>query len=310
MLTLLELRHWQHHGVGLGVVGYPIRHSLSPLFQNAALKSLATTKAQYNDWTYHRIEAPVDDLEEVLNCCRDAGFKGLNLTLPHKVEALQFVDHVDPVAARTGAVNTLSFKHDGIHACNTDGHGLIKGMESTLGMSPKGAKILLIGAGGAARAAAATCIEAGCRCLHLLNRSPERLEALRSDLVRNYPHACISTSLMDQAPLESALGAIAIHATSLGLKPEDPLPLPIEWIRSCAGLYDMVYGKEPTQLVKAAKDAGIPASDGISMLLHQGAKAFEIWTGEAAPIPQMQEALEQALGRTGSKVMRPLQGKS
>jgi shikimate dehydrogenase len=291
-LDLESLREYEYAGPSLAVVGYPIRHSLSPVFQNAALRAIAQHEPQFNDWVYHRIEAPVEQLGEVIALCQTKGFRGLNLTLPHKVEALKWVDRVDGLAGKMGAVNTVVFESGESHAFNTDGFGLSKAVKEQLKLSFSDRPVLVIGAGGAARAAAIQCLSEGCSCLGVCNRSPERLRELIRDLRSSFPKAVAieGFSPEDEFP-QSMDGAIAIQATSLGLKPEDGLPVPDSWVGKFSAVYDMVYGLHTTPMVRHANACGIRAADGVSMLVYQGARAFSLWTGREAPISAMMDAL-------------------
>jgi shikimate dehydrogenase len=291
-LDLESLREYEHAGPSLAVVGYPIHHSLSPVFQNAALRVIAQHEPQFSDWVYHRIEAPVEQLGEVIALCQNKGFRGLNLTLPHKVEALKWVDRVDGLAAKMGAVNTLVFESGESHAFNTDGYGLSKAVKEQLKLSFADRPVLVIGAGGAARAAAIQCLSEGCECLGVCNRSPDRLRELIRDLRSAFPKSVAIEALgPEDAFPERMDGAIAIQATSLGLKPEDGLPVPDPWVARFSAVYDMVYGRHTTSMVRHANACGIRASDGIPMLVYQGARAFSLWTGREAPIAAMMDAL-------------------
>ncbi len=279
----------------LGVVGFPIKHSLSPVFQNAALREMAKGNPSFESWEYLRIEATTEELPELLKICRDRGFRGLNLTLPHKVEVLELLDEIDPVAAKMGAVNTVSFQNHKTIGYNTDGYGLSKGIETTLGMSLKDRPILLMGAGGAARAACVQCLEEGCSHLWIGNRSKDRLDALLEDLQASYSPDRMEGFLTGDELPDVPGDTLLIQSTSLGLKPEDPLPVTEELLAKIEGLYDLVYGKDPTRLVRKARSMGKLAADGLTMLVHQGAKSLSIWTGEEVPVDAMLDAVKLKL---------------
>ena len=291
MLNLDGLRSFHSQGTSLGVVGFPIAHSLSPVFQNAALQALAKDDPIYSDWEYLKIEAPVEQLPEVIELGRAKGFRGLNLTIPHKVEVLRYVDRVDPVAAKMGAVNTLVFHEDGVAGHNTDGCGISAAVNTELGITITGRPIVLLGAGGAARAICVQCLEEGCSELWVGNRSQARLQELLARLTADYPEATIrGFELGGDAPTVSE-ESLLINATSLGLKPNDPMPVSRDMLEAVGYVYDIVYGSKITPLVKAARDAGKPAADGLSMLIFQGRESLILWTGRQPSVEVMREAI-------------------
>jgi len=278
--------------VHLGVVGYPIVHSKSPVFQNAALKALARTNPYLENWEYHRIEAKVDQLEILLEKCIRLGFRGLNLTLPHKVEVMKFLDSMDRPARQMGAVNTICINDLGeIKGYNTDGYGLLTGIRAELEIDLKGRAVWIAGAGGASRAACVQCLEAGCSMLRVTNRSTDRLDELDQQLKEHPAYDRITFASnreeLETMPEESLL----IQATSLGLKPDDPLPVSEKQLEQVTYVYDLVYGEHATALVELAKKRGLKAADGRSMLVYQGAKSFELWTGLDAPLDEMFAAM-------------------
>ena len=298
MLTLDGLRSFYRQGTSLGVVGFPISHSLSPVFHNAALQYLAARDPEFKDWEYFRIEAPVEQLKDVIALCREKGFRGLNLTIPHKVEALNYVDQVDPLAARMGAVNTLIFEKDTVSGHNTDGYGVSTAVQSELGISIKERPVVVLGAGGASRAACVQCLAEGCSELWVGNRSQGRLLSLLEDLKNGFPQIPIRGFSLDTASLseggdcpEFPKESLLINTTSLGLKPDDPLPISRRSLESVGYVYDAVYGSHVTPLVNEARELGLPAADGLSMLLFQGNRSLTLWTGVETPIDVMRNAV-------------------
>jgi shikimate dehydrogenase len=261
---------------------------------NAALAGLSGTEPRLAGWRYFRFDVPPADLPAALVLLHQKGFHGLNLTVPHKVLAFAQVASVDEAARPVGAVNTLLATAAGWRGFNTDGYGLATGLRASLGLELAGATVLLLGAGGAARGAAVECLQAGCAALWIANRTPENLTALLTSL---RPIAG-SIPLRGFAPgAGPAAGAIVINATSSGLRAEDPPPIDLAGLARPAGVYDMIYNPPRTPLLDAASQLGLPNANGLSMLVHQGAKALEIWTGAAAArtAPLMLAAARAAL---------------
>lgn len=283
VLTLADLDRWSHAGTALAVLGHPIKHSISPPMHRAALAAMAATDPRFTTWTYVRFDVPPADLPLALDRLHAAGFHGLNLTVPHKVLACATVEKIDPAAHPIGAVNTLRRTPTGWEGFNTDGYGLATAITETLSLNLADRPVILLGAGGAARGAAVECLRRGCRALWIANRTPANLTTLLN-LLRPLAGA-IPLHGFDPAAPPAALpaGAIVINATSAGLRPEDPLPLDLAGLPTPCGVYDMIYNPPETPLLAAARARGLPAANGLAMLVHQGARALEIWS--AAPVP-------------------------
>lgn len=294
--TIEDLKNWQFEGTSLAVLGKPVRHSISPQMHNAALQELAKTTPELGNWKYFRFEIDPEALTTSLPLFLEKGFIGLNLTVPHKEIAFRFLENIAPSAQEIGAVNTLVRVGNSYTGYNTDGYGLAKGIEIELKQTLRGSQIALLGAGGAARAAALQAIEAGCSSLTIVNRNQERLAKLISEIAplardSDIPVRAISPSQADTLPNP----CILVNATSLGLKANDPTPIPPQCIPSEASCFDMIYNPPVTSLMKAVRDKGLPAANGLAMLVHQGAKSLEIWSGKAAPSECMQAAAEAAM---------------
>jgi len=270
--------------------------------QNAGIAALGL------NWRYLAFEVHPDSLRTCLEGAETMGFVGLNLTVPHKLLALDMVDVLDESARRWGAVNTVLFEgHSGdgswrpvselsnspvevrSHGFNTDAGAITRSIQEDLSMEIRGRKVLLLGAGGAGRTAALKVASEGPAAIHLINRTQSKAEAVAGEIRARNPEVVVS--------LEFPTGTVdlLVNATSLGLKPEDPLPLDEKrYSLSKAGaVYDMIYRPLETPLLKAARTAGCRVSNGLGMLLYQGAKALEIWSGRTAPIANMREALKR-----------------
>jgi len=298
VLTPSDLRSWSRQEPSLAVLGSPVRHSVSPQMHHAALAELARIDVHFAAWRYFRIEVSPGELPQALGQLHALRFAGLNLTLPHKVAALGRVAKADCAAQQAGAVNTLLWTEQGWSGFNTDGYGLARAIQETLGLDLAGAPVVLLGAGGAARGAAAECLARGCSGLWIANRTPENLEKLlsvlrpleRGTLVRGWKPSAGSGG--------PPAGSVLINATSSGLRAGDPAPVDLAAMPRPAGVYDMTYNPAGTALLHQARGLGIPCANGLSMLAHQGAKALEIWTGAPADrtAPLMLAAALRALG--------------
>jgi shikimate dehydrogenase len=273
------------------VYGYPIGHSASPAMHNTAFAALGL------NWRYLAFEVHPDDLRAAIEGARAMGFAGLNLTVPHKLLALELVDALDPSAKKWGAVNTIRFETAGgdgrskVRAVgfNTDADAIVTALREDLNLELRGARVLLLGAGGAGRTAALKLAAEKVAQLFLVNRTQSKARAVAAEIKKQFP----STHVTVGYP-ESDVDLL-INATSLGLKAGDKSPLDerrysLEQARS---VYDLIYRPAETLLLKAAKKAGCKTANGLGMLLHQGAKAFELWTGKPAPLGVMRRALEQ-----------------
>ena len=293
--TLADLRDWPAATAGCGlrlrlaVLGDPVAHSASPPMQNAALAA-AGVQVRYT-----RLHVRPDELAEALHLLRPAGFIGVNLTIPHKVAALGMLDRVDPHAAELGAVNTVRVEADGsLRGFNTDGPGFSRAVAAEFGLSLRGARVVILGAGGGAgRALATQCTLEGCGHLVLVNRTFEKARLLALTLET---HADVVAVPWEGSALSDALREVdlVVNTSSLGLRVDDPSPLPAERLPPGLRVFDTVYRADGTltALLAAARAARAPAADGRSLLLHQGALAFEHWFGQPARLTAMRDALE------------------
>jgi len=259
----------------LGVFGNPVAHSLSPIFQNAALQAAGI------DGQYVRLLAETS--EEFVAAARAlprVGFMGANVTIPFKPAALEVVDEADPFARAAGGVNTLVVRGGRLLGFNTDGYGLSQAVREEFGMSLGEARVLILGAGGGAgRGAAAQCAAENCPAIFLHNRTAQKIIAPPNAQIAETPE-----SVLDRVDL-------VINATSLGLYPDDSTPIDTSRLVSGQAVFDMVY--VPTRLVYEARANGARAANGLAMLLHQGARSFELWFKSPAPLDAMRVALEK-----------------
>ena len=294
--TLADLRRWENIDppIRLGVFGDPVGHSLSPQMQNAALKSCKI------DMQYARFQISPDELQSAFKLIRDLNFIGVNLTTPHKIAASKLMDEIDGNASRIGAINTVKVDNAKLRGYNTDGKGFARAVRQEFAVDLRDLHVMILGGGGAVRAIALQCARENCERLVITNRTFATAQKLAEEL-REYftgPKVLGPVPRLQSIPWEEAdirfqvahLDLI-VNATPLGLNRSDPSPIPARLLAPHLMIYDTVYGEGRTPFVSAAIEAGARAANGFSMLLHQGALAFEIWFEREAPIGAMREAL-------------------
>jgi shikimate dehydrogenase len=269
----------------LAVLGQPISHSLSPAIQSAAFAALGLDR----EWSYQAIEVAPERFEELVRALPDDGFVGANITVPHKLAALQVADEASEPAREIGAANTLSFAGGRIRADNTDGEGLIAALPGPAG----GGRSLVLGAGGAARAAVWALRREGAE-VSVWNRTRARSEALTTEL---------GATVIDPDPERLLLPAerfdLIVNATSVGLGPEPSgtalkaLHLDADSFHDRQTVVDLVYGPFETELARVARERGAATVAGHEVLVRQGAASFRIWTGAEPPVEAMRKAIPQ-----------------
>jgi len=293
--TFADLQSWESVTAGeqlplrLAVLGDPIAHSASPPMHNAALSACGLQMA------YCRLHIRPEELADALHLLPGKGFVGVNCTIPHKGAALAAVDEADHHARFAGGVNTIRIGQDGrLEGFSTDGLGLERAVGEQLGVELSAVRVLVLGAGGGAgQAVSMHCASAGVRHLTLINRSVEKLHPLQESIAEIYPREQISTAAWNDAALAKALDQsdLVVNCSSLGMKPDDPSPIPASLISPRHLLFDTIYTADHTPLMRAAESAGARSANGLSMLLYQGEVAFEIWFQRPAPLEVMRDAL-------------------
>jgi shikimate dehydrogenase len=294
--TLSDLQNWRDVDppIRLGIFGDPVEHSLSPQIQNAALREAKI------DGQYARFQISPNELRQALNRLRTLSFIGANLTVPHKIAALEFVDDLDESALRIGAVNTVKIDNGQVRGFNTDGKGFSRAIREEFSVDLRDLRIMILGAGGAARAIALQCARESCERLVIANRTFDKAKNLADDL-RDFfagpkvlgPVARLQAIAWEESAFRFQIGNVdlVVNATPLGLNRGDASPIPARLLAPHLMVYDTIYSAERTPLISAALEAGARAANGLSMLLHQGALAFEIWFRREAPIEVMRKAL-------------------
>lgn len=286
------------------VYGHPVKHTASPAMHNAGLAELGL------DWRYVAADVHPDRLPIAIAGAAAMNYIGLNLTVPHKLLALELVDELDETARIWGAVNTIRFEgrneagtwcpmaelpadYSGrmrTHGFNTDADAIIRSLKEDLEVDPQGARVVLLGAGGAGRVAALRLAAEGVAELFLVNRTAAKAEAVRNEIAERFP----DVKAVAGYPADRRADLL-LNATSLGLAAGDGSPLD-ESLFPIAGaghVYDMIYRPAETPLLASAREAGVRTANGLGMLLYQGTKALEIWSGRTAPVETMRAALKQ-----------------
>lgn len=268
------------------VIGSPIAHSLSPRLHNAAFRAVGL------DWIFVALPVEPGQVAAAVDGARALGIRGLSVTMPHKEAVLASLDGLTSTAADLGAVNCiLRAPHDDglLLGDNTDGAGFLRGLRADLDVDPVGRRCVVLGAGGAGRAVVHALAGAGAAQVDVVNRDPGRAEQAASLAGA----AGRTVSADDAAAVETAIGdaELLVNATPLGMGGDERLPIPDALLRSDLAVVDLVYHPPTTPLLAAARRVGAPAANGLSMLVHQAATAFEHWTGVAAPVEEMARAV-------------------
>ena len=276
----------------LGIIGYPIGHSISPVFQQAALDHCGI------DATYQAWEVAPDEVAGFVQSLRRPGLLGINVTIPHKEAVIPHLDEVDDWAAEAGAVNTIVNRDGRLTGHNTDGTGFLRALREGGQFEPAGGNVLVLGAGGAARGVVLALLGEGIAQLVVANRTRQRAEALvRLAGSRGVPAQAISLDWNDLS-LGAVQSGLIVNCTTLGMThgpAAAATPLLMNQIPPTCLVYDLVYNPLETPLLREAARAGAGVLGGIQMLVYQGGASFEMWTGQPAPVPVMLEAAARAM---------------
>ena len=284
----------------IGIVGYPLKHSLSPAFQQAALDYYKL------DICYQSWETKAEYLSSTINQLRLPQNLGANITVPYKETVIRLLDEVDNFASIIGAVNTIVNRGNKLVGFNTDAYGFIQALRQDAKFEFKNKQVALLGAGGAARAAGFALIQQEINSLAIINRTIERAETLANTLAKYATIEEINTKVkalpMQSSKLKDIVGSchLVVNCTTLGMRysaQAGQSPIDADLINQNALIYDLVYNPSETPLLQMAKELGASTLNGLSMLVYQGAAAFEIWTEEKAPIDIMFSVARQALNK-------------
>lgn len=271
-----------------GLIGYPVKHTLSPIMHNAWFSRLNI------DAIYLPFEVRPENLEKALQALTALSMSGVNVTIPYKECCMKYLDKIDYDAELIGAVNTISVENNKLIGFNTDGRGFINSLKE-VGISSKSKKVFIIGAGGAARAIGFCLVREGTESLRFYDIDKERTVKLVEAIKKRFEAVNIYTCLKEELSEQIKQSDILINATPVGLKDTDPLIVEPDWLSNNIIVYDLIYNPTQTKLMKVCKDKGIKAYNGLGMLIHQGVLSFKIWTGKDVPIDTMREVLQKQI---------------
>lgn len=270
-----------------GIFGYPISHSASPAMQNAAFKALRL------QGIYLPFEISPDELQKAVESIRFLHFTGINVTIPYKEKVIEWMDELNEGARLVGAVNTIHYENGKLVGYNTDAPGFLESLKRELKFEAKGKNIFLIGAGGAARAVVWALIKSGISSMTIVDKINDKAEGLAGSFSSKCPIRAIPYDSDWQTFVKNT--DLLINASPVGMKDSDDTPIDLGLLHQKMAIYDLIYNKH-TKLVKTARRKNLKACSGLGMLLYQGVLAFEIWTGQKAPVGVMRKALMKHLG--------------
>lgn len=278
-----------------GIIGHPVRHSLSPAMQNAALKACGI----YGEYRVFDVEPA--GLDNFLKEIASKKISGLNVTIPHKIKAKEYIEKsgsLDENAKRLGAVNTIEVANGRLEGHNTDGPGFYRSLVGDLKFKPEKKEILILGAGGAAHAIVMYLGKTPKR-IYVFDVDDEKVEELKDRYRRYYGDGRLVAIGAGDLKNAAKKAALLVNATPLGMNESDPLPIDTAFLHEGLSVYDLVYNRPVTELVRKAISMKLAAVTGLGMLLYQGAISFEIWTRRPAPLGVMRKALRAALKSRG-----------
>lgn len=279
----------------IGIIGDPIRHSLSPFMHNAVLQAMKLPLVYLPFWVRSQ------GLKKFLKAIPDLKLVGFNVTIPHKEKILPYIDHLSSDAAAIGAVNTVVIKGKKLFGHNTDWQGYLRSLEEEMKFKPQGKTVLILGGGGAARAVLYGLLKRKVREVILSNRTESKAEKLAREFQKKFPHSRIRTIPLTSSELKKNFPSVdvMINATSVGLKGTRFLNLPLKQLKKNSIVSDLVYRPLWTPLLQEARKLGLRPHSGLGMLLYQGVESFTLWTGHhskiRAKIKIMRKALLDAL---------------
>lgn len=273
-----------------GIIGYPLTYTLSPLMHNRAFN------IRNLDYVYVPFVVEPKNLKNAVEGLRALNIKGVNVTMPHKEAVLSLLDGLSEQSKLIGAVNTINNEDGHLIGYNTDSTGFLNSLVEE-GFDPADKTAVILGTGGAAKAVAVALAQAGAREIAVIGRSAEKAQAVKTSIAVANRYILVKT-LTFQENLADIFkkGELIVNATPVGMKESgDLLLVPLKYINAAHFIYDLIYTPEETALIKAAREKGARAVNGLGMLVHQAAEAFKIWTGVSAPIDEMRQALIHGL---------------
>lgn len=275
----------------IGLLGYPLGHSFSSLMHNSAFEQCSLNKI------YIPIEVLPENLETVVRGISKMNFDGFNVTIPHKIKIMKYLDEIDDYAKCIGAVNTVTIKNGVLKGYNTDGIGFLRSYEEITETKVEGKNVFVLGSGGASRAISMTLALNKANKIYICNRTHEKAVALVND-INNQAGECSIAVPMEYEEMEKAIkdSDILINSTSVGMYPNvDKSPISKNLLNKKLIVYDAVYNPKKTKLLLDAEEIGCKTVMGLSMLIYQGSEAFELWTNSKAPVDLMFKVVEEGL---------------
>ncbi|MBU1598727.1 shikimate dehydrogenase [bacterium] len=263
----------------VGLMGYPVSHTISPAIHNAAFSTLGL------DWIYLPFEVRPEYLKEAIFGLKPLGMAGVNITIPHKVQALAYMDALSEEAKIIGAINTIVVKEEGLFGDNTDGKGFISSIKET-GFSVSKKRVVLIGAGGAGRAISISLAREGVQTIYISDTDKEKCESLIGYIKNRFD--ILTLEMKDLSVIVDI--DLLINATPCGMKEDDHLPIDPSFIHPDLLVYDLIYNPQKTRLLEEAERKGAKTFSGLAMLVYQAALSFSAWTGIRPPIDVMMNA--------------------
>lgn len=266
-----------------GVIGDPVRHSKSPVMLNRAFREAGLNGA------YAAFHVTPERLEQAIAGLRGLGFRGLNVTIPHKVAVMSFLDEIDPGAQVIGAVNTIVNENGRLIGYNTDGIGYVRSLKEEAEPELTGQTIVVLGAGGASRGIVWALLQEKPKMIYLTNRTFDKAEQLAATFGTNTPISAIPWAQLQEVCVAAD---VVINTTSVGMSPNtDAVPIEPAWLKPGAVASDLIYNPLITAFLQGAEKRGCRIHGGLGMFIYQGAYAFEYWTGKPAPVAAMREAV-------------------
>lgn len=276
----------------VGLFGDPVEHTFSPAMHNAAFEELGL------DYVYLPFEVHPGDLEAAVGSLIPLGIRGVNVTVPHKEKVIPFLDEIAREARLIGSVNTIAVRDRRLKGHNTDAYGFETSLRNDMGFDLRSKKIFVMGAGGVSRAICFQSALSGARELVIADLRADAAEALCRAVAAAFPECRMETCPADDAgEIRRVLEGkdLFVNATPVGMGPEDPNLIDVGWLPAGAYVFDVIYNPAETRLLREARETGHRTLNGIGMLVYQGARAFEIFTGEKPPVDIMMKALEEKL---------------
>ncbi|UUZ85452.1 shikimate dehydrogenase [Paenibacillus sp. P26] len=278
------------HTIMYGVFGDPVRHSKSPVMLNRAFEEAGINAA------YAAFHILPGRLKDAVAGIRALQFRGVNVTIPHKLEVMEYLDEIDEDARIIGAVNTIVNEDGKLTGFNTDGIGYVRSLKEETGIQLKGRKVLMLGAGGAARGVGYALAKEGAEHIYIANRTESKAREL-ADSMSSF--ASVSGLGLDEVGKVASEAALIVNNTSLGMHPNvNEVPMDTSLIGPDTVASDLIYNPRITRFLREAKERGAVIHSGLGMFIYQGAYAFEYWTGRPAPIAAMREAVERSFEET------------